>query len=160
MKINFNLNKKIFLIPKFLSLIFIDFSLISANLSGRSYLHWKPLLSCPKTPNCVFSQAKDPQNYIDPLTFSDSLKLAKEYLFQVLVSMEGAKVVFQNQSYWRVEFTSKWWKFIDDVEFYFTDYGSLIHFRSASRTGYWDLGVNRRRMEKIRLKYFKLSESN
>ena len=32
----------------------------------------------------------------------------------------------------------------------FDDNAKTIHFRSASRIGYSDLGVNRRRMEEIR----------
>ena len=39
--------------------------------------------------------------------------------------------------------------FVDDVEFYFNKPGR-ISLRSASRLGYSDMGVNRRRMEKIR----------
>ncbi|MCK5256323.1 MAG: DUF1499 domain-containing protein, partial [Deltaproteobacteria bacterium] len=35
-------------------------------------------------------------------------------------------------------------------EFYFDDEQKLIHFRSSSRLGYYDVGVNRRRMGKIR----------
>jgi uncharacterized protein (DUF1499 family) len=41
-------------------------------------------------------------------------------------------------------------RFVDDVEFVFDDESKTIHFRSASRTGYGDLGVNRRRMEQVR----------
>jgi len=32
----------------------------------------------------------------------------------------------------------------------FDDHSKTVQFRSASRTGYSDLGVNRRRMEEIR----------
>ncbi len=48
------------------------------------------------------------------------------------------------------EFTSFLLRFVDDVEFLFDDETKTIHFRSASRTGYGDLGANRRRMEEIR----------
>ncbi|HEY6084419.1 MAG TPA: DUF1499 domain-containing protein [Nitrospira sp.] len=41
-------------------------------------------------------------------------------------------------------------RFVDDVEFLFDDDTKTIHFRSASRVGYGDFGVNRRRMEEIR----------
>jgi uncharacterized protein (DUF1499 family) len=41
-------------------------------------------------------------------------------------------------------------RFVDDVEFLFDDEAKTIHFRSASRTGRSDFGVNRRRMEDIR----------
>jgi uncharacterized protein (DUF1499 family) len=41
-------------------------------------------------------------------------------------------------------------RFVDDVEVVFDDDAKTIHFRSASRTGYGDLGVNRARMEQVR----------
>ena len=40
--------------------------------------------------------------------------------------------------------------FVDDVEFRIDEAARGIHVRSASRKGYWDLGVNRRRVEAIR----------
>jgi len=39
---------------------------------------------------------------------------------------------------------------VDDVEFFVDSSRNLLHMRSASRTGYWDLGVNRKRLETIR----------
>jgi uncharacterized protein (DUF1499 family) len=39
---------------------------------------------------------------------------------------------------------------VDDVEFRIDGAAGVIHVRSASRKGYWDLGVNRRRVETIR----------
>ncbi len=42
-------------------------------------------------------------------------------------------------------------KKVDDVEFYFPANENVIHLRSASRVGESDLGVNRRRVEQIRL---------
>ncbi|MBN2243722.1 MAG: DUF1499 domain-containing protein [Acidobacteria bacterium] len=52
-----------------------------------------------------------------------------------------------------MEYTSRLFRFVDDVEFYLDDERKVIDFRSASRTGYSDLGVNRKRMETIRKKY-------
>ena len=40
--------------------------------------------------------------------------------------------------------------FVDDVEFFVDAQQKVIHFRSASRVGYSDLGANRKRMETIR----------
>jgi uncharacterized protein (DUF1499 family) len=39
---------------------------------------------------------------------------------------------------------------VDDVEFRVDAAAHLIRVRSAARTGYFDLGVNRRRVEDIR----------
>jgi uncharacterized protein (DUF1499 family) len=44
---------------------------------------------------------------------------------------------------------------VDDVEFCFDTDSSLIHVRSASRTGYFDFGVNRKRIERIRSAFSK-----
>ena len=110
----------------------------------------------PGTPNCVSSQEKNLQHRIQPITFKDSLELAKERLHRVINSMRGTKVITQDVLYWHVEFTTQLLRFIDDVEFYFDESQSLIHVRSASRQGYWDLGVNRRRVETIRSRFEEL----
>ena len=39
--------------------------------------------------------------------------------------------------------------FVDDVEFLLDPANKQLHFRSASRVGYSDLGANKRRMNKI-----------
>lgn len=49
------------------------------------------------------------------------------------------------------EATSLVFRFVDDVDAILNAETGLIHIRSASRVGYSDLGVNRRRMEKLRL---------
>jgi uncharacterized protein (DUF1499 family) len=41
--------------------------------------------------------------------------------------------------------------FVDDTEFYFPPDEAIIHVRAAARLGESDLGVNRRRLEQIRL---------
>ena len=53
-------------------------------------------------------------------------------------------------NYLHAEFQSVLFKFVDDVEFVYEDASGMIHIRSASRVGYWDFGVNRRRVERIR----------
>jgi uncharacterized protein (DUF1499 family) len=69
--------------------------------------------------------------------------------------LKQSKIVVVEDNYIRAEFVSKIFRFVDDVEFYFPDKKSkelLIHVRSASRVGYSDLGVNRKRIEQIRRK--------
>ena len=116
------------------------------------------LSPCPRTPNCVSSQEKDSQHRIQPITFEGSLELAKERLFQVINSMRGTRIIKQDVVYWHVEFTTQLLRFIDDVEFFFDGSQSLIHVRSASRQGYWDLGVNRKRVETIRSRFEEFSK--
>ena len=130
---------------------------ILAGVPDYSGLNNQLLSPCPITPNCVSSLETNSQNRIMPIPFEDSLKQAKDKIFQVLNSMHDAKIITQKNLYWHVEFTTRIFRYIDDVEFYFDASSSLIHVRSASRRGYWDLGVNRKRVEAIRLMFEKLS---
>ena len=59
----------------------------------------------------------------------------------------------QTDDYIRTQSTSKIMGFVDDAEFYFPTDIKVIHWRSASRLGESDLGVNRRRLEQIRLAF-------
>ena len=118
------------------------------------------LLPCPKSPNCVLSQASDAKHKIKPIYYATSLEVAKERLNQVILSMDGTRIITQNEVYWHVEFTTRWLRFIDDVEFYFPESEALIHLRSASRSGYWDLGVNRKRTKEIRSRFEELAKGD
>ncbi len=107
------------------------------------------LAPCPDSPNCVSSQSDDKPHTIAPLVYNGEMAAAKKTLTQVVTSMPGSRVITDKQDYLYVEFKSRIMGFVDDVEFYFPE-ESIIHVRSASRMGYSDLGVNRKRIETIR----------
>ena len=132
----------------------------SAGRPGNLGLKNNLLLPCPKSPNCVLSQATDPKHQIHPIHYASSLEIAKERLKQVILTLENGRIIKQNGDYWHVEFTTRWLRFIDDVEFYFPESEALIHLRSASRSGYWDLGGNRKRVEEIRSRFEELARLN
>ncbi len=132
--------------------------LILAGVPDNLGLKNQLLSPCPGTPNCVSSQEKKSQHRIQPINFDGSLELAKQRLYRVINSMRGTRIITQEDVYWHVEFTTQLLRFIDDVEFYFDESQSLIHVRSASRQGYWDLGVNRRRVETIRSRFEELTK--
>jgi uncharacterized protein (DUF1499 family) len=75
---------------------------------------------------------------------------AKEALKATIATLPRTKLVDEDESYLHYEFTSLLLRFVDDVEFLFEETTKTVHFRSASRTGYSDLGVNRKRMEQVR----------
>ncbi len=151
-------------IPKLLfnstgaAVIFFVFSYCMAGVPDNLGLKNQLFYPCPGTPNCVSSQEKNLEHRIQPITFEDSLELAKDRLHRVINSMNGTRILTQDVLYWHVEFSTQLLRFIDDVEFYFDGSQSLIHVRSASRQGYWDLGVNRRRVETIRSKFEELTK--
>ena len=105
---------------------------------------------CPSSPNCVSTQAQDEGHAIRPFCYRKSRAEAKEALKEVIRSMPRTKLVEEDETYLHYEVTSLLFRFVDDVEFLFDDDTKTIHFRSASRTGYGDLGVNRTRMEQVR----------
>lgn len=108
------------------------------------------LAPCPETPNCVSTHSTGDMHFIAPLTYSTQQKVAMDTLVAIINSMKRTKIIVQKENYLYVEFKSAFWRFIDDVEFSFDKRDKIIHFRSASRLGKGDLGVNRKRMEKIR----------
>ena len=106
------------------------------------------LAACPGSPNCVSSQASDDKHSIAPLPIIGDPSSAMKRLRSVVEAMPRTEVVETKPEYLRVEFASQLLGFVDDVEFYCD--GKVIHVRSASRLGYSDLGVNRKRVEEIR----------
>ena len=110
----------------------------------------KQLPPCPSSPNCVSTQAQDEGHAIAPISYRKSRAEAKEALKEVIRSLPRMQLVEEDQTYLHYEATSLLLRFVDDVEFLFDDDTKTIHFRSASRTGYGDLGVNRKRMEQLR----------
>lgn len=113
------------------------------------------LAKCPDSPNCVSSHAADEKHFIDPITYSTSREKARETLIYILESWPGTSLIEKSSAYVYVSCRSKLFGFVDDVEFFFPETESLIHVRSASRMGYSDLGVNRKRIEAIRTAFEK-----
>jgi uncharacterized protein (DUF1499 family) len=74
-------------------------------------------------------------------------------LATIIGSESGASVVSQDKNYIYTQFTSSLMGFVDDVEFFKATQEEPIQIKSASRVGYSDLGVNRKRLEKIRAKF-------
>ncbi|MGD1912089.1 MAG: DUF1499 domain-containing protein [Rivularia sp. (in: cyanobacteria)] len=109
------------------------------------------LAACPASPNCVVSQNGDEKHAIDPIPYHVASDKAKETLLKVLTVVPRTEVIEETDNYIHALSKSRIFKFIDDVEFYFPTSENVIHMRSASRVGESDLGVNRRRMEQIRL---------
>jgi uncharacterized protein (DUF1499 family) len=111
------------------------------------------LAACPDSPNCVSSQSADPRHAIDPLRYEGTAQKARERLVKAISGMKRARIVMAEERYIHAEFTSAFFRFVDDVEFLLDDGTRTIHVRSASRVGYSDFGVNRRRVEEIRSRF-------
>lgn len=111
------------------------------------------LTPCPSTPNCVCTNSEDVRHQIEPLTWSGTAADAIAAIRRLLEQMPRVRLITQTDRYLHAEFATAVFRFIDDVEFYVDETAGVVHFRSASRVGYSDLGVNRRRMEGIRERF-------
>jgi uncharacterized protein (DUF1499 family) len=109
----------------------------------------KGLSPCPSSANCVSTLAEDASRLIAPLTFTISSRQAQNEIRKVIEAMPRTSIVRDEPGYLHAEFTSKVFRFVDDVEFTIDDDTRRIDFRSASRVGHYDFGTNRKRMEEI-----------
>ena len=107
------------------------------------------LTPCPPTPNCVASEQAAQAQLMPPLRYATSQEAAKERLIEIVQGLPRTRFIADQGPYMAAEFRTPVIGFIDDVEFRFDDTAKVIHFRSASRLGRHDLGVNRERMDVI-----------
>jgi len=115
------------------------------------------LAPCPRTPNCVSTLAPPGPQHMDPIPYKGLRETARQRLLGVLRRMERTTIVEETEDYLHAECRSRLFHFVDDVELAFDDKAKLIHFRSASRLGRSDFGVNRKRMQQIRRDFRALS---
>ena len=106
---------------------------------------------CPSSPNCVSSQAKD-HHYIAPLAITGDPEAAFGKLREILERRPDTTIIEADAKIVRVEFRTTL-GFVDDGIFALDAENRVINIRSASRTGYWDFGKNRRRMEEVRKEF-------
>ena len=107
---------------------------------------------CPTSPNCVSSQAEAVEQQVEPLRYQGAAAAARAKLLTVLNGMARVKIVPSDPDRITAEFRSALFGFVDDVVFQFGPSGA-IQVRSASRSGYYDFGVNRERVEAIRARF-------
>lgn len=105
----------------------------------------------PNSPNCVSteSQSSDPRTLV-PIAYKKPTEEVKSILKSEITQLPRTKLSEDDGQYLRFEFKSNLFGFIDDVEFRIDDTAKKILFRSGSRVGHSDFGVNKKRMEMIR----------
>lgn len=108
------------------------------------------LAPCPRTPNCVSTQVPPGPQRMDPIPYAGPLDQARERMLAVLRNHPRTRIVREEPDALKAECRSALFRFVDDVDLVFDDGAKQIHFRSASRLGRKDFGVNRKRMEEIR----------
>jgi uncharacterized protein (DUF1499 family) len=128
----------------------LPIGLIIMTLSGLTEA--KPLAPCPTSPNCVSSQAAadDSEHFIAPFKIKGNPEYAFTALKNALTEQSRTVITAASENTVQAEATSLIFRFVDDIDAILDKEAGLIHIRSASRVGYSDLGVNRRRMERLR----------
>ena len=111
-----------------------------------------PLFFCPDSPNCVSTQSTAERHAIAALPFHGSAADTVAVIVDVVRRMDRTTIITIREDYIHVEYRTRL-GFVDDVEFVLEEDSRTVQFRSASRVGYWDLGVNRRRMERFSALY-------
>jgi len=107
------------------------------------------LMPCSGRPNTVSSQAIESELHVAPLRLEGSVAEAKAVVLEAVLKLPRTTLFAEGDNYLRFECRTPVWRFVDDLEFYFSEREKLIHVRSGARCGFWDLGVNRRRVESL-----------
>ncbi|MDJ0729488.1 MAG: DUF1499 domain-containing protein [Crocosphaera sp.] len=135
----------------FFSFFFIQSMVYGSELRENERITNNHLLPCSSEVACVVSWQEESQFYIAPISYHITRNQAKEILLKVLTVVPRTKVIEIKDNYILAESKGKFLGGIYEVEFYFPPNLSVIELRSASRSSKFDLGVNRRRLEQIRL---------
>ncbi len=107
------------------------------------------LEDCPNRPNCVSSSASNPKRRVGPWRLAVAPEIAWPAVQEVVSAAERTTVVEATERYLHAEARSRLFGFVDDLELVLD--GEELAVRSASRLGYSDRGVNRQRVEALRL---------
>ena len=110
------------------------------------------LRPCSTRPNCVCSEFKDSPSYVEPLKIFGSSNNDWERAKRIIREM-GGKIELEDESYLWITFSTRIFRFIDDLELRIDEENEVIHIRSSSRVGYSDLSANRKRIEVFRERF-------
>ncbi len=115
--------------------------------SGTVKLHspGQRLAPCPSSPNCVSSRDGE----TPPWMLNGSAAAAWPQVVAALGGLARTTIVVEDGYYLHAESRSRLFGFVDDVELAIDEHNGTINFRSASRLGYSDLGVNKRRLDEL-----------
>ncbi|NRB10682.1 MAG: DUF1499 domain-containing protein [Rickettsiaceae bacterium] len=142
-------------------LLYLSFSIMllygcssnSSNLDNVGIINNK-LKPCPDSPNCVSSFENNNSNsYVKPIYYSHNISLANvvEFITNTVENIPRVKLITRQNNYLHFEFRT-FLGFVDDVEFLVDNANKTIHFRSASRIGYYDFKKNHTRYLQIKSK--------
>lgn len=106
-------------------------------------------LACPSTPNCVSTESTVDGQRMAAIPFTDAIEAAQARARSALLAEPRTRIVRDEPGVLEAESKSFLFRFVDDVRIVIDADARVFRFRSASRVGQSDLGVNRKRMTRI-----------
>lgn len=135
----------LFIVGCLLLLFLLGFISRSGKASGLVAGH---LARCPAKPNCVCSEQRDDGgHYVSPILVAQDIGQTLVPILKSIVWEMGGTIRAEKEYYFAATFSSAIFGFVDDFEVRIDLPLKMIHIRSASRVGYGDAGVNRKRAE-------------
>ena len=126
---------KIFFVSFF---IFIGFIFPSASFASHIELS-----ECVEIAHCVKEEWE-----------VDSIEQPFKEVKEIIENTPRSVIVELDGDYLHAEVTSKWMKYVDDLEVSFVPESRKLLVRSESRVGEGDLGVNQKRVDLLKSKLF------
>jgi len=107
----------------------------------------------PISPNAVSSRTDQTDKRVEPLSYIGTRQESMDKMLKAFKTYGTHDLVTMDDNYVHAVFITGFFKFRDDLELYFDDKAKLIHYRSASRLGYSDMGLNRNRSNELKKLY-------
>lgn len=102
-----------------------------------------------KKPNGVSTQTNQSEKKVLPIPFKGDLESTKAAIIKASKAYGTCEIIEETQTYIHMIFVTGTMKYKDDVEFYFDTQSKQIEYRSESRVGYSDMGLNKDRYKSI-----------
>ena len=119
-------------------IIFIGFIFPSASFASHIELS-----ECVEIAHCVREEWE-----------VDSIEQPFKEVKEIIENTPRSVIVELDGDYLHAEVTSKWMKYVDDLEVSFVPESRKLLVRSESRVGEGDLGVNQKRVDLLKSKLF------
>ena len=110
----------------------------------------RALRGCPDKPNCVSSAEAQGSRRVEPFVIAGDAAEQWPKVIEAVLGLPRTQIVDKTDNYIHAESRSRIFGFVDDLELVLEASTGVVGVRSASRIGYSDLGVNRKRVERLR----------
>ena len=88
-------------------------------------------------------------HYVEPFAYATDARTVRHQLLGLIRAQPRTAIKTAEDRYLHATFSTRL-GFTDDVYFLFRSSEQKIDIKSTSRVGYYDMGVNRRRVERLR----------